>query len=53
MKETKEEVVSNITLNGKKITESELEEKRVSIKEQKGAELVELSPGIFVTRFYD
>lgn len=42
-----------ITLNGKKLTESQFEEKKQEIEKQKGVLLIEVSPGVFKTRLND
>lgn len=42
-----------IILNGQKLTESQFNEKRVEIQNQKGIVLVEVSPGVYKTRLHD
>jgi hypothetical protein len=39
-----------VTLNGKKITYSQLEEKKKEAKQQKGVRIVESSPKVFRTK---
>ncbi len=42
-----------IVLNGKKLTESQFNEKKKEIETQKGMLLIEVSPGVFKTRLND
>lgn len=42
-----------IILNGQKLTESQFNEKKVEIQNQKGIVLVEVSPGVYKTRLHD
>lgn len=44
---------SNVVLNGKKITESQLNEKKEEIKKEKGIDIVEVSKDVYRTRLND
>jgi len=42
-----------VVLNGRKLTESQFNEKKQEIEKQKGVLLIEVSPGVFKTRLND
>lgn len=42
-----------IRLNEQEMTEAEFEETKKKLLEQKGVQLVEVSPGVYKTRFFD
>jgi hypothetical protein len=42
-----------IELNGQKLTESEFQERKEELTNQKGVKLVEVSPGVFKTLLQD